>query len=53
MLAIEGYEVKERINSNSEIEVYRAIDKTNNKPTILKSIPIHNEFHPLSRKAFA
>ena len=46
MLAIEGYEVKERINSNSEIEVYRAIDKTNNKPTILKSIPIHNEFHP-------
>ena len=45
MQIIEGYEVKERINANSEIEVYRAIDKANNKPIILKSIPIHNEFH--------
>jgi len=45
MQTIEGYEVKERINANSEIEVYRAIDKANNKPIILKSIPIHNEFH--------
>ena len=46
MIAIEGYEVKERINTNSDIEVYRAIDKTDKKPIILKSIPIHNEFHP-------
>ncbi len=45
MQVIEGYEVKERINSNSDIEVYRAIDKSDNKPIILKSIPIHNEFH--------
>ncbi len=45
MQVIEGYEVKERINTNSDIEVYRAIDKSDNKPIILKSIPIHNEFH--------
>jgi predicted ATPase/serine phosphatase RsbU (regulator of sigma subunit) len=45
MQVIEGYEVKERINTNSDIEVYRAVDKSDNKPIILKSIPIHNEFH--------
>ena len=45
MQVIEGYEVKEKINTNSDIEVYRAIDKSDNKPIILKSIPIHNEFH--------
>ena len=46
MQAIEGYELKEKINSNSEIEVYRALDKLDKKPVILKSIPIQNEFHP-------
>ncbi|HNI91206.1 MAG TPA: serine/threonine-protein kinase PknK, partial [Leptospiraceae bacterium] len=45
MQLIEGYEIKERINTNSDIEVYRAVDKADNKPIILKSIPIHNEFH--------
>jgi predicted ATPase/serine phosphatase RsbU (regulator of sigma subunit) len=43
--AYDGYEIKERLNNGSDIEVFRAIDK-NNIPTIIKSIPIHNEFHP-------
>lgn len=46
MLNIEGYEVKEKIHFNSEIEIYRALDATDNKPVIIKSISITNEFHP-------
>jgi serine/threonine protein kinase len=46
MHVFEDYEIKEKIHTNSDIEIYRAIDKSNSRSIIIKNIPIHNEFHP-------
>ncbi|MBK8398702.1 MAG: protein kinase [Leptospiraceae bacterium] len=46
MHVFEGYEIKEKIHTNSDIEIYRAIDKSNSRSIIIKKIPIQNEFHP-------
>jgi predicted ATPase/serine phosphatase RsbU (regulator of sigma subunit) len=46
MHVFEDYEIKEKIHTNSDIEIYRAIDKSNSRSIIIKNIPIQNEFHP-------
>ncbi|MCB1141447.1 MAG: AAA family ATPase [Leptospiraceae bacterium] len=46
MTLIKEYEILERLNTNPEIEVYRAFDEKNKRNIILKNVPVTNEFHP-------
>lgn len=45
MVKINNYEILQRLNSNPEIEIYRAFDPNLNKNVILKNIPNTNEFN--------
>lgn len=45
MATINNYEILKRLNSNPEIEIYRAFDSKLNKNIILKNISNTNEFH--------
>ncbi|MBM9576412.1 AAA family ATPase, partial [Leptospira sp. 201903070] len=45
-MKIEGYELKERMNSDSSTEVYKAVRTKDGVPVVVKYIPILDELHP-------
>ncbi|TGK29505.1 GAF domain-containing protein [Leptospira gomenensis] len=45
-MKINGYELKERLNSDSSTEVYKAIRTKDEIPVVIKYIPVLDELHP-------
>ncbi|MBF3337526.1 AAA family ATPase [Leptospira borgpetersenii serovar Hardjo-bovis] len=45
-MKIEGYEIKEKMNTDSSTEVYKAVRSEDGTDVIIKYIPILDELHP-------
>jgi predicted ATPase/GAF domain-containing protein len=46
MATIKNFEIIERLNTNPEIQIFRALDTVSQKKVIVKNIPHTNEFNP-------